>query len=492
MRHTTKRRTVSNRSRMTAKPKTFKKPSSRRVNKRGTYITNMKRATAREKRTTARKNRLSQMIHNKASASNVGLANMLKVTCKNSGNCIALGPYNEYIKHYFKDFKDLTMIDTANVKRIGKVSLNGIVVEIPFQHLEYKAYTILKCAAKEDSDNLYYEYFVGKHFINNFLSKLPCFLETYSLYKFNDDQAYDDFKADVTSKQNISALNEKISLSSNNDGAFMLSKTLRDSCKYSKMYAILIQHFDRFVVLMDELKNNFENIKRDLYNLLYQVYFGLCYLNKTFTHYDLHTENVGLYKPFDGNQCILMRYHSQTSPNVLEFKTEYIAKIIDYGRSYFKKGSMNLDTLKIINTVCQISECDPDCGDEKGYGILNGESNLSVDYYIDPRFPNMSADLRLLYIVKKFTGIDFPNIKYLTHYGTFEDLTGNKSNVKSIFDAKERLELIMNQFNPAKNDIKYGSWKVAATMDVYDDGRPYVFTVLPDEVPTEVFESESD
>jgi hypothetical protein len=30
------------------------------------------------------------------------------------------------------------------------------------------------------------------------------------------------------------------------------------------------------------------------------------------------------------------------------------------------------------------------------------------------------------------------------------------------------------------NNKKYGSWKVAATMDIYDDGRDYDFVVLPD------------
>jgi hypothetical protein len=40
---------------------------------------------------------------------------------------------------------------------------------------------ILKCSIKSDSDNLVYEYMVGK-FLNTMRKRFPCFIETYNLF----------------------------------------------------------------------------------------------------------------------------------------------------------------------------------------------------------------------------------------------------------------------------------------------------------------------
>jgi hypothetical protein len=60
---------------------------------------------------------------------------------------------------------------------------------------------------------------------------------------------------------------------------------------------------------------------------------------------------------------------------------------------------------------------------------------------------------------------------------------GNKFVITNIFNLRDALESIMVSFNLVNNPQKYNStWKVAATMNIYEDGRDYEFVVLPDTV----------
>ena len=97
------------------------------------------------------------------------MGKMLNVACKNPDNCLALGAYGSYIKRYFDNFRNLSLINNRKIKRIGKPSANGFIIELPFTKNGFTAYTALKCSAKSTSDNLFYEYYVGKFFITPFL-----------------------------------------------------------------------------------------------------------------------------------------------------------------------------------------------------------------------------------------------------------------------------------------------------------------------------------
>jgi hypothetical protein len=417
---------------------------------------------------------VSQNIENR----DVNFSKMLQVSCKNPDNCLALGKYGDSIKRFFENFTNLNDIDNSNVKRIGNPSANGFIIELPFKKLNYTAYTILKCSANARSDNLFYEYYVGKYFINNYLKKLPCFVETYDLYEFNSNTSYIDIKYrannNTLSGVNFSSNIHRIDTHEKQYNLFNYS------CKKNKLLCVLIQHFDKFYSFEDEINLNYDNIKYDIYNILYQVYYGLCVLGVNYTHYDLHHGNVFLYKPFEGNTCVLIRYHRNNT--VFEFKSEYIVKIIDYGRNYFYNGKVS--TKQIIQNICRIPECKPNCGDNVGYSIIKGSANdPNFDFYwIDPTQPNLSHDLRFANYIKGLF-LNDPYIQtftYQTKYGTPEDMTGDEWNIKNIFDLRGALEEIMSVFNPLKNAKKYASWKVAATMDIYDDGRDYEFTILPD------------
>jgi hypothetical protein len=418
---------------------------------------------------------LSTNIQNRSE----NLGKMLEVTCKNPGNCLALGYYGDIIKRYFDNFEKLDLIDNDSLKRIGIPSINGFIIEVPFKKHDYTAYTALKCSASKYSDNLLYEYYVGKYFINKYAKMYPCFVETYDLYEFKTTGKYENIKkkADSNDFSNIDFkdLIQKVDIEEDE----ALEDVFDYSCLKNKLLCVLIQHFDKFVSFHDARIKFFDKIKYDIYNIMYQAYFGLAMLGNNYTHYDLHANNVFLYKPFDGNKCIFMRYHHKGK--VFEFKSEYIVKIIDYGRNYFNNGKTN--TKEIMEKICTQKHCQPHCGESKGYhhiqgNIMDPNSNF---HWINPIGPNVSHDLNFAnYIQKSMEGFNLiKNIYYKTASGTPEDTFGDEKNIRSIFNLLDAMESKLNDFNSEKNNKKYENWTVAAKMDIYDDGREYTFNVLP-------------
>ena len=425
---------------------------------------------------------LSTNIQNRSE----NLGKMLEVTCKNPGNCLALGYYGDVIKRYFDNFEKLDLIDNDSLKRIGIPSVNGFIIEVPFKKHDYTAYTALKCSASKYSDNLLYEYYVGKYFINKYAKLYPCFVETYDLYEFKTTGKYENIKirADSNYFSNIDFkdLIQKVDIEEDE----ALEDIFDYSCLKNKLLCVLIQHFDKFVSFHDARIKFFDKIKYDIYNIIYQAYFGLAMLGNNYTHYDLHANNVFLYKPFDGNKCILMRYHHKGK--VFEFKSEYIVKIIDYGRNYFNNGKTN--TKEIMEKICKQKHCQPRCGESRGYQHIQGNTMdpNSNFHWLNPIVPNVSHDLKFAnYIQTSMEGFQksmegfnlIENIYYETVSGTPEDTFGDEKNIRSIFNLLDAMELKLNDFNSEKNNKKYENWTVAAKMDIYDDGREYTFNVLP-------------
>jgi len=200
--------------------------------------------------------------------------------------------------------------------------------------------------------------------------------------------------------------------------------------------------------------------------------------------------NVFLYKPFDGNTCILMRYHRNNK--VYEFKSEYVVKIIDYGRNYFNNGNITSATI-VSEKICKAMNCKPFCGQDVGYGIIKGDiddnnynKKMANDpdynfYWINPLKPNISHDLRFVANLNEtLSPSSVDNVKYDHRFGTREVKGGNENDIKNIYNLLERLQTVIEIFNKTRNEKKYASWKVGATMDIYDDGRDYNFVVLPD------------
>ena len=265
------------------------------------------------------------------------------------------------------------------------------------------------------------------------------------------------------------------------------------SCVENKRLCVLIQHFDNFRSVFDEYEKNVSKTQLEIFNILYQVYFPLTILKDVYTHYDLHANNVFLYKPYEGKKYIQMRYHL-LSGRVIEFPSEYIVKIIDYGRNYFDNGLTN--TKKIIKDyICGNNLCDPECGDEVGYRAIQGDEYTAKYRTIFPNKKNISQDLRFashfyryLKTSKAFDTFFFGNkngsttIIETSQIGTPEKLGGDARNIHNIVNFRSFLETYIDQWY-GQNGVgikKYKTWKKKAIMDIYEDQRPYTFEVLPD------------
>lgn len=400
----------------------------------------------------------------------------LNKICPTSGACITFGNNVDQLTDYFKGFTGFEYV-SSSVKRIGKPSANGFINELEYDRGGYKAHAILKSSQKRNADNLMYEYIVGTKLINRKVKLFPCFLQTYGLYYYDTTASWNSFKGKKTKNKNKLS---KLVLQRNIDYA--------KACGRSTFSSILIQHIHKAKTLnetMVDLGKNF--ITNDLLFIVFILYHALSSMSAEFTHYDLHKDNVLLYKPKDGHY-IEYHYHC-TDGNTYIFCSPYVPKIIDYGRAFFNNGTLNSTT--IYNKVCTTQECDPLCGRETGFYWLNPPTGR---YQINASIKNESHDLRLLHLLHPtvthivsplHTSIELKRIldKIMygvgldvkdRHYGTVENLDMATDqhiyNVKSAFvelkSAITKADVIQENKDRYAPEIKLGE------LHVYSDGRP--------------------
>ena len=308
----------------------------------------------------------------------------LKYICPGSNMCIGIGKETSLINKVFGNFKNFDLAYGV-VKKLGKNSVNGFIYKISYVNHGYTALGILKSTQSKDRDNLMYEYNVGL-FINTICKRFTCFLETYSIFEYKSLPNYREFllNSSISSKKLKSHL-KKINLD------YSLG------CKDANLISILIQYVEG-ITLGDLIMLNINDIKFINYEvlcILFQVYYSLSKLRNNFTHYDLHDNNVIVYEPVKG---AVIRYKYYTDAGYVTFQSRYVAKIIDYGRCYFNNGLPGGSSDDVFRLICGNPACDdPEygnhCASSLGIRLDLTKSN------INPSKRNMSADLRLIYIV---------------------------------------------------------------------------------------------
>jgi hypothetical protein len=396
----------------------------------------------------------------------------LQLVCSNSGECIAFGNYIKELNNFFKGFVNFEYA-ISPVIQIGEVSANGFVKQIEYMRDDYKAYAILKSSQNSVSDNLLYEYVVGIKYINRVMISFPCFVQTYGLYFYNSDYAWK-----MMQKKEVDILYLKDLILQNKIDYIK-------GCQESKYAAILIQHIFLAKSLHHMLLRVPGFIADDLFFILFIIYQALSSLSKTFTHYDLHPNNILIYKP--AKDGYIKYYYYDLDGSIIEFNSAYIPKIIDYGRSYFDNGNVN--SLKIYNHICSINECNPDCGTNYGFEWLNPNAS----FYINSSKKNESHDLRLIYLINSYinkksysnnilkllkpvvnsivygVGINSQKAKI---YGTEENLnmdTTRITNVNSLHNVLK--EIVKNPDVISENKNKYND-NPLYELHIYYDQRP--------------------
>ena len=407
-------------------------------------------------------------------------AEFLKTICSDAGVCTAFGTYSEAIKKHFGGFANFAYAQPP-IKRIGGVSQNGFVHEINYLHRGYKACAVLKSARMPDVDNLMYEYIVGQY-INKQNKRFPCFLETYGYYTYKSEKYW--------KKMEKKKMMDSVAILKN----LIPHKTIdyKIACAESKYLAILIQHLKDITSLFSMYQDlNF--LTDDLLHVLFQVYMPLALLKNNFTHYDLHSNNVYLYEPVKGSY---IHFHYHISGQVVSFKSKYIVKIIDYGRSFFKDdeaavaGTAGAANAKdVYEAVCKEPACGPAdaCGYDKGFAWME---KLDTRYkagsnWISSQEKNISHDLRLLNEVKEMTVGLLPDfmktmtdlVQYKKQFGTGQILkSGLPNKINNVQDAADifKHELLEPEEIEYNEEVYQGRMKLG-DLTVYDDGRPMQF-----------------
>lgn len=402
----------------------------------------------------------------------------LQSVCSDAGVCIAFGKHADAIRKHFSDFNDFELLSKP-INRIGAVSANGFVKEFTYEHRGYVANAILKSSSDKNSDNLLYEAMVG-FFLNKHSKHFPCFLETYGLYEYSSTAIYNHFLNTKTNNESYVELGLSRIAKNETD---ITDDQIHTSCEHPTNMAVLIQHLKGAETLGDKLKD-VTFVKNDLAYVLFHVYMALYTLGDTFTHYDLHSDNVLVYEPVKG-KYIEYHYHLDNGTELV-FRSPYIAKIIDYGRCYFNdKGN---DSKTFWERMCKVCVT-PACGSGRGYGWLNKELDAD-NYFISSKTNNPSHDLRLLVYTR--AGVKYNTNRPLEHvmnsviygvkvkaayklYGTKPvKKSGLPSRIQNVSDAYKALLKHVNTADVMKlNEAIYGDESNRlGQLHVYHDHRP--------------------
>lgn len=409
---------------------------------------------------------------------------ILNTICTDSGECLIIGRENQFIKKLFSGFSNFEYL--TDIERVGEPSVNGFVLNLQYEKMNYKVNTLLKSAKNEYSDNLYYEYLVGTSFINRVNQIFPCFTETYGLFKHKSDDTKEEMEVDDVIPSELMDMIE-----SNICDEKSITDTVKcmdDACFEGENFALLLQYVNNPISLKEFVRNNEEKelFEAQMISILFQIYAPLSYLTNEFTHYDLHTGNVILYKLPEG-KYVTLKYRELRigeTPINYEIKTNYIAKIIDYGRCFI--GDLGNDKYLNSEKIGKIMYSLPQCSDGES---TRGEAGLSFfdkthtqnNHYLSSLLINRSHDLRLANIVKQSSyKMDkfFDNrIVYDGRYGTKEKDSDETQNINNVEDMMKFLQTTIINRKGRYVDLSDNS---IGTLDIYMTDkyceRPMTFT----------------
>jgi len=377
----------------------------------------------------------------------------LNTICSNSGFCLALGKEEKNISEFFNNFVTFEYA-ISPIKTIGAASVNGFIKEIIYQRAKYKSYAILKSQQDVHADALFYEYLTGMY-INTILNRFPNFVKTYGLLKYHTN--LDLLKCRQTNltvqefKKLLSPV-ENINLKTPDLAALTCNPTNHLNC-------LLIEHINQPKTIKQLMSigntpilNEYDRhtLQYEIMYVLYQVYFALYCLKDNFTHFDLHSDNVLLYIP---NNRGYIKYHYHTGRGIFVFYSQYLPKIIDYGRSFYKYDNTN-NSDQIYRQLCTTAECNnnqQNCG--KMYGHAFFANSIA---FMNKAKNNISHDLRYANSVKKLTESWTQDTINLEVYNLFEVLQKVKYGVGVTKPADKKFgtkEVLGDKYKPKSKTI---------------------------------------
>jgi hypothetical protein len=321
--------------------------------------------------------------------------------------------YNELLDKVNDEF---CFMNTHNISRkipitqISNPSLNGSTYNITYEDIAGLQWIdlVLKVSNSQQSDNTYYEYYVG-NCINEFKKLFPNFVHTFCYVKidsglnallraspsYND---YDNFTANTDFK--VYKDNELINIDN-----------IKIGCTDNAISGLLIQScgkIDSYDFFTD--MNILSNINKHFFDIQIQVYSMLVALGDSFTHYDLHGNNVMIYNL--GAPIQIIYYIGNTQPvdqrEKIIIHTQYMPILIDYGRAHVKCLKKGILSKFFFDVACDTIECNPTYGTQLCKGTEVGLRMETVTKY--------SADRKQLIVQEEIDKRDntYPKISNKT------------------------------------------------------------------------------
>lgn len=240
-------------------------------------------------------------------------------------------------------------------------------------------------------------------------------------------------------------------------------------CKHPLYVSVLLEHLKNTPTLDTVYITNKTFRYIELLPVLFQIYFPLVNLSESFTHYDLHTGNVLLYKPNE-DAYIEYKYYLPNS-SIITIHSQYIAKITDYGFCFFNDSTnpnMSGSSKNIYKFVMANKDA---CKDQKSLRKILRRNRTKANKFI----ANRSVDVRLLYLLsKKKMAVPDPLQRMFNKIvfadGTKEIPNGYPTKIQTCSDVVQELLQIIGTGNAAPTNLaKLG------TLHIYTDGRAMTF-----------------
>jgi hypothetical protein len=430
-------------------------------------------------------------------------ANYLKKHYNDYMHCFVFQIETDKICKHFDLFTNQKYISNNKEHIIIKTD-HGVIFRIMYECDGYIASSAFKTTNPEKSDNLLFEYMVGR-FINTKCGIFPCFVETYGLIIYMNK----DLQHMVTSKGRTSEYDYNPYIKINNQTKYLTTCFDRMclSSKYKDNNMALITQYIRNVSLEDSMNIIF--CRYHLLYILYQIYMPLSVLSNQYTHYDLHSKNILLYKVATNSHVIFhyhLKDHKYGTEEIVSFKSKFIVKIIDYGRSFFVDPAPPIDGLphtskEVYDRMYNVMSQKFGPIYNRDYNPINGldwgaNNHSEHDFFISSIMRNKSHDLRLIHELKKdhpnellfnkplFNlmhsveyGVGIKNPKYKT-YGTKEQTISGLSRGKivNVNDMQYSLKmLIKNVECITLHNNYYNNSKKVGDIYIYDTEQPFKY-----------------
>ena len=233
-----------------------------------------------------RKSRRTQLLQ--IFARNILQNDIIKRCSHNFDYCFLIGSEQKTLDIYMK-YKYFFFLIKA--ERIGTPSRNGFNYLLHYSRELHNNKTVhstcvLKSSKHTNSDNLLYEYVVGK-FLNDRLSKTcPFFVYTHALYMCENPHVRDTMELSIRVpcefiKDNLTLLCYE------SDTTSVLQQSYDDPLSLSLLIEGVSNGINLSAMLQDDIF-----YRTDLVPVLLQIYSTLHKYKDEFTHYDLHAGNV--------------------------------------------------------------------------------------------------------------------------------------------------------------------------------------------------------